>query len=498
MPQRYVIVAITALAALWLYIDRVCFSTLATPMKAELLVPHAPEPTAADTLTDDDIAAAMKKKFGDNPPAGAQLSPEDVTAAKKKKWADKRMSYALGAFFLTYALFQIPMGTLADRYGARRVLALSIAAWSAVTMLTGFVMGFVALLGIRLLLGITEAGAYPAAAGLIKAWAPAEERGRCSSIVAFGGRVGGAIAPWLTATLAAALVGVAVVEWLIPTTPAPPDAEGKAPPNWRGVFVVYGFCGLAVALLFWLVVRDRPPPVSAPPAEPAVADWHAMPEGEGETAEPHAAKPELTFFQRIGLLARTRNMWFFGGVQFGVNLGWAFIVTLLPTYLNEVFGVPLGEVGPMQSTALTIGIFGMVFGGVFTDWLRKKLGPKLGRSVPIAATLSMCAVAFLVVPTLPTAWAVVTALGVMAFFVDMHNPSIWSFAQDVGGKNVGAALGWGNMWGNLGAALSPVLLTEIRLLAGWNTAFICCGIAFAAAAVCGLMLDATKPVDGPQ
>ncbi|HEY2911069.1 MAG TPA: hypothetical protein VGI99_12530, partial [Gemmataceae bacterium] len=75
------------------------------------------------------------------------------------------------------------------------------------------------------------------------------------------------------------------------------------------------------------------------------------------------------------------------------------------------------------------------------------------------------------------------------------NPCIWSFAQDVGGRNVGAALGWGNMWGNLGAALSPVLLTEIRLEAGWNVAFTCCGIAFALAAVCGFLLDATKPVE---
>ena len=44
MPQRYIIDAITAVAALWMYIDRVCFATLAEPMKAELLLPHAPEP----------------------------------------------------------------------------------------------------------------------------------------------------------------------------------------------------------------------------------------------------------------------------------------------------------------------------------------------------------------------------------------------------------------------------------------------------------------------
>ncbi len=490
MPQRYVIGAVTALAALWMYIDRVCFSTLATPMKTELLLPHAPDPSELDEPTPREVRAALERKHNGTPPDGAALTAEEVAAAKRKKWVDDKMSYALGAFFLTYALFQIPMGNLADRFGARKVLALSIAAWSVVTMLTGFVMGALALLAIRLLLGITEAGAYPAAAGLVKRWARPEERGRCSSIVALGGRIGGAIAPYITAFLATALVGVALVEWVITPAAVPPGPDGKAPPNWRGVFVVYGFCGLVVAGLFWLVVRDNPPAPVAPAAPPP-------PEPAAQSAPDGAKEPELTMIQRIGLLARTRNMWLFGGVQFGVNLGWAFLVTLLPTYLNDVFRTPLGEVGQMQSVALTIGILGMIFGGVFTDVMRKKLGPKLGRSVPIAVTLSMCSVAFLLVPTLPSAWAVVIALGVMAFFVDMHNPSIWSFAQDVGGKNVGAALGWGNMWGNLGAAVSAVVLNKIQLAAGWNAAFVCCAIAFGCSALCGLMLDATKPVDEP-
>jgi len=497
MPQRYVIVAITAVAALWMYIDRVCFATLSEPMKVELLLPLAPEPDEppgafqqivrvflTDALSEDDIAAAKKKKLkslGDGAPPGAgELTDAEITAAKKRKWADTRMSFALGAFFLTYALFQIPMGTLADRYGARRVLALSIAAWSLVTMTTGFVLGFTALLGIRLLLGVTEAGAYPAAAGLVKRWARPNERGLCSSLVALGGRIGGAIAPWLTALLAAGLVGVTLVEWVVTPNTVPPE-PGETPTNWRGVFVAYGACGLAVAALFWLIVRDRPPGTEAEP----------------DTGRP-AGSAELTLVQRIGRLARTRNMWCFGGVQFGVNVGWAFIVTLLPTYLKQAFGTPVETVGPMQTTALTIGLCGMIFGGAFTDLTRARLGPKYGRSVPIVVALSGGALVFFAVPALPTAWAVVGALGVMAFLVDMHNPSLWSFAQDVGGKNVGAALGWGNMWGNLGAAVSPVLLNAVRQSAGWNAAFLCCGVAFACAAVCGLMLDATKPVDAPQ
>ncbi|HSQ54756.1 MAG TPA: MFS transporter, partial [Gemmata sp.] len=163
MPQRYIIVGITAVAAMWLYIDRVCFSTLATDMKRELLVPVAPEPAASDELSPDEIAAAIKKKRDENPSLSenVELTQAEKVAIQKQKWADKRMSFALGAFFFTYALFQIPMGSLADRFGARKVLALSIGAWSLVTMATGFVGGFFALLGIRLLLGIAESSAYP-------------------------------------------------------------------------------------------------------------------------------------------------------------------------------------------------------------------------------------------------------------------------------------------------------------------------------------------------
>jgi nitrate/nitrite transporter NarK len=127
--------------------------------------------------------------------------------------------------------------------------------------------------------------------------------------------------------------------------------------------------------------------------------------------------------------------------------------------------------------------------------VRRKLGPRLARSVPIGAALGGCALALAAVPALPSVWPVVVVLGLMAFLVDMHNPSIWSFAQDVGGKNVGAALGFGNMWGNLGGALSPVLLMAVKNAAGWDVVFFVGAASFATAGACGLMLDATKPVD---
>ena len=467
MPYRYLIVGVTAVAALWLYIDRVSFSTLAPPITAELILPHAPEPTPADSLPVEQADAALKKKRDADPalPADVQLTPAEVTALQKKNWADGRMSYVLGAFFFTYALFQIPIGTLADRYGARAVLAVSITAWSLVTAFTGLADSFASLLVIRLMLGVTESGAYPAAAGLIKRWAKPDERGRFSSVVALGGRLGGFIAPLLTAWLAVSLAGVGPTAW----------QGNPAGQNWRGVLVIYGLCGLAVAVLFWFVVRDRPPGAEADAVSTSTA-------------------PPPSFLRNLGLLCRSRNMWYFGSLQFGVNLGWVFLVTLFPTYLKEVFELPPKTIGLMQTVVLGIGCLGMVSGGVVTDMVCRRLGPRLGRSVPIGVALGGCALALAVVPALGSVWAVVVVLGLMAFLVDMHNPSIWSFAQDVGGKNVGAALGFGNMWGNLGGALSPVLLTAVKNAAGWDVVFVVGAAAFAAAAACGLMLDATKAV----
>ncbi|MBY0456323.1 MAG: hypothetical protein K2V38_03190, partial [Gemmataceae bacterium] len=98
MPQRYLVVAVAAVAAFWMYIDRVCFSILVEPMKRELLLPLAPEPAPADTLSDEEVAAAKKRRWPDGPPPDAQLSAEDAVAAHKKRWTDKRMADVLSAF----------------------------------------------------------------------------------------------------------------------------------------------------------------------------------------------------------------------------------------------------------------------------------------------------------------------------------------------------------------------------------------------------------------
>jgi MFS transporter, ACS family, glucarate transporter len=115
------------------------------------------------------------------------------------------MGRVFSAFLLGYALFQVPAGAFADRWGARRVLGLAAWLWVAATVLQAMVgwgplQGTVtAVLGAfmicRLLLGIAEAPTYPAAAQGVSRWIPPHAQGRANGIVIASIGIGSALAP---------------------------------------------------------------------------------------------------------------------------------------------------------------------------------------------------------------------------------------------------------------------------------------------------------------
>jgi MFS family permease len=149
---------------------------------------------------------------------------------------------AVGGFFLAYALMQVPAGWLADRFGARLTLSAYVALWSLSTMVLGLAHGLAAVLLLRMVLGVTQAGAYPAAAAAIRRWVPLAERARANSCVSTGGRLGGlltiALTPFLMQAIAASF--------------------GWTTGLWRPVFILYGAIGLTWAAAFWWFHRDRP------------------------------------------------------------------------------------------------------------------------------------------------------------------------------------------------------------------------------------------------
>src|SRR5262249_53921256 len=74
--------------------------------------------------------------------------------------SEKQMGLVLGAFFLTYALFQVPSAQLCQAWGTRRALPVFAALWSAAAGLAGLATGFVPLLATRLAMGAGQAGVY--------------------------------------------------------------------------------------------------------------------------------------------------------------------------------------------------------------------------------------------------------------------------------------------------------------------------------------------------
>ena len=372
----------------------------------------------------------------------------------------------LSAFFFSYALAQVPSGWLSDRFGARTTLPLYICIWSVCTILTGLATGFAMLIVARLLFGVSQAGCYPTAGSLIKRWIPLSNRGTASAVVSFGGRLGGAIAPLLTA-------------WLL-----------KDYLGWRTVLIIYGLIGFGVAFYFWKVFRETP-------------DQH-----------PHCNEEELRLISKAGTesqdsgpppfppllpLLRSLSMWWMCALQFGINIGWVFLVTWLPTYLKDVRGVDPRIGGLMSTIVLFAGIVGMLLGGPLTDFSVRRLGRRWGRSLPMVGCYVLAVVAYLSCLSIESAWAFVAAASIVAFATDLSVPGIWAYMQDVGGKNTAAVFGWGNMWGNLGAAttplLVPIVLEEWDVNGDWHEAFLLFSAGYLLAVIGALCINANKKVE---
>lgn len=138
------------------------------------------------------------------------ISFAEVFIKQELRLSDGQIGWLFTAFFLVYALAQVPSGYLTDRFGPRVMLTLYILLWSACTGLIGLAFGFVTLLLLRGGIGLFQAGAYPTAANVVSNWVPFSARGMASSVIAVGGRIGGFLALFLTGILIVKFVPLSV------------------------------------------------------------------------------------------------------------------------------------------------------------------------------------------------------------------------------------------------------------------------------------------------
>ena len=146
---------------------------------------------------------------------------------------DAQLGIVFSAFTFGYAVFEVPSGWMADRFGARVTLTRIVVWWSLMTAATGAAAGFASLLAVRLLFGLGEAGAFPSMARVYARWLPRAERGRMFGLAIMTGAFAGAV----TQPLVVALLGVT---------------------TWRHTFALFGGVGLVWTIAWWRWFRDDP------------------------------------------------------------------------------------------------------------------------------------------------------------------------------------------------------------------------------------------------
>ncbi|MBV8820341.1 MAG: MFS transporter, partial [Acidobacteriaceae bacterium] len=141
---------------------------------------------------------------------------------------ERDYSYILTFFFFAYAIMYAGSGYLLDRLGTRRGLGVFIFFWSVAQTLHGFARGAWSLASCRFLLGLSEPGAWPAAAKAVNEWFPPNQRALAMGIFNAGSSLGSALAPVTVAFMTLRY-------------------------GWRSAFVITGVAGF-VWLAFWLLL----------------------------------------------------------------------------------------------------------------------------------------------------------------------------------------------------------------------------------------------------
>ena len=218
---------------------------------------------------------------------------------------------AVSAFFWVYAPIQYFVGWACDRWCVYRLLAAGIALWAVSTMLMGLAGGLVALIVLRLLLGLGESITFPGASKVIARHVQPEQRGLANSAVAIGIALGPVIG-----TLAGGLI--------------------VANYGWRPMFVIFGALTL-IWVVPWLASARRLPSFSSVSGEERVP---------------------------VGQILRQPVLWSMGVAHFCATYGLYFVVTWLPLYLVQSRGFTIED----MSYLLTIGFLAQAVSAFLLGW----------------------------------------------------------------------------------------------------------------------------------
>ena len=346
---------------------------------------------------------------------------------------------ALGALFsaftFSYALCQIPGGMLADRFGAKRVLAIATLCWVACTgILASARDTFMIVVG-RVLLGVFESPTFPSSGQAVGRWLPAPLHGRANGFVIAAVGFGSAIAPPLITSI-------------------------MVPYGWRTALMVSAIPPLVLSFL-WMRFRT-------PPEEEAVTK-----------------EAGLGTMKSLSFLLLTVSYTLEGYV------GYIFVFWFY-TYLVDVRHFDLMRSALLSSLPWLMSIVSIPAGGAASDWLVKRYGLKQGRRIVPLVGFVLSAVFLSVGAHTSNPYVAAVSLAFATAFVLSVEGAFWATMSELAGANSGAAGGVMNCGSNIGGFISPALTPVLATAFGWENALHTASAVSIAAGVLWFAIDASE------
>ena len=370
-------------------------------------------------------------------------------------WTEVDYGWIVFSFQTAYAIGLLFVGRLMDRLGSKIGFAISIIIWSvaaighayaiaigglafaisawamtslgynpALTLASASVLGFIV---VRFLLGLGEAGNFPASIKTVSEWFPKKERSLATGIFNAGTNVGALATPLL--------VPVIVATW-----------------GWYEAFIFTGAIGF-IWLIFWLAIYQKP------------EEDKRLSKRELEYIQSDAIEP----VKRVpwGRLLPHRQTWAFGIGKFLTDPIWWVYLFWLPDFLNKQYGLDLKNFGIPLAVIYIIADIGSVGGGYISSTLIKR-GWTINKSRKTAMLVCALAVIPIVFASITSSlWLAVVLIGIAAAAHQGWSANIFTLSSDMFPKQaVGSVVGIGGMLGAIGGMIISPLVGYILQTTG--------------------------------
>jgi ACS family glucarate transporter-like MFS transporter len=362
-----------------------------------------------------------------------------------------QMGRVFSAFLLGYALFMVPGGWLADRWGTRRVLELASWWWVVATALlmlvgrgplatAGAGASLLVLLGLRFVLGVGEAPTFPAAARGVSRWVVPGSHARANGLVVAAIGLGSAIAP--------PLVSWAMLRW-----------------GWRAALGVSALPALATAIAWRLA--GEPTPVAAPRSAPRPEEGSATP------------------LRSRSFVLLTASYTLQGYVGY-IFVFWFYLYLVQERHFDLLKGAAL------SSLPWVLSIVSIPLGGFVSDRLAARHGLVVGRRAVPLVGLALAGVFLSLGARTTNAYAAVAYLALSTALVLSVEGPFWATMTEIAGPRSGLAGGVMNTGSNVGGLVSPALTPVLAAAVGWENALHVAAVLSVVAALLWVGIDPAK------